>query len=558
MNTPWVVRQAIILINRGEPLGLPEWAEVTVACRDAAGHGSDGVVELAAAVSRVVVFNNRPHPLADSLRGWPDARPDQVRVVLAMATHAARRGEQAAPWDGLLAGVERAALAPEPAAGVTDLDSALTRWPGVVAEVARGATRPLAAAIGQQQIGLLGITRDLVARLDPEVSSQIDTGRLLSALDASRDMWQYTVTGWRKAGGSMPARAHATAVSLVAEQLRDALLSRPPSAATLGSLVRSGVGGNLIIAAALAPDPDGVITLTAEALDALTTRVVDDSPLLALSAPAPGMNVKAEVSSPSSAPTEQSRPRVAAPAAPVTAAPPAVDVVALTPDVERELAARRDAGVVAAAALEGVPAARALLSAASDGELARLAWEGRQAVGVLVASVQAAIWSRVHRHTFDVDERFAGAALAVAQAAHTWDPSKARWLTYAIKVSDWSLAEHYRKQPRVPLPFRMDIETRAEAAVTPGALDPGRLRSDLPDPGDTAATTVDGARAAALIQRLPWPDNKILSDAMGFGRSRQPETIETIARRIGKPSSTVSAHLQQGLARVRRELGVDR
>ena len=80
MTTSGVVRHAIGLVNRGEPLGLPEWAEVTVACRDAAGHGSDGVVELAAAVSRVVVFTNRPHPLADSLRGWPDARPDQVRV----------------------------------------------------------------------------------------------------------------------------------------------------------------------------------------------------------------------------------------------------------------------------------------------------------------------------------------------------------------------------------------------------------------------------------------------------------------------------------------------
>lgn len=558
MNTPWVIRQAIVLVNRGKPLGLPEWSEIAVACRDAAGHGSDGVVELAAAVSRVVAVTGRQHPLADSVRGWRDARPDQVRVVLAMATHAARRGEQAAPWDGLLAGVERAALAPEPAAGVSDLDFALARWLGVVAEVATGVTRPLAAAIGQQQIGLLGITRDLVSLLDPDLSSQIDTERLVTALDACRDMWQHAVTGWRKIPGPMPSRAHATAVSLAAAEVRDALLSRAPTAATLGSLVRSGVGGNLLITTALSPNQTRAFTSAARALEVLTTRLADDAPNLALITRAATVNPKETI--PSSARPEATIPLVtaSAPLGTGLTTPPSVDEVRLTATIERELAARRDAGVVAAAALEGVPDARALLASASDGELARLAWQGRQAVGVLVASVQSAIWSRVRHYTSDLDERFSAAALAVAEAAHTWDPSRARWLTYAIQVSDWSLAAHYRTQLRSPLPLRMDLDSPAAAAATPGALDPARLRSDLPDPGDAAASTVDGARAAALLQRLPWPHNKILSEAMGFGRSGQPETIETIALQLNKSSSTVSAHLQQGLARVRRQLGIDR
>lgn len=551
MNTPGVVRQAIVLVNEGEPLGLPEWAQVVVACRDMQNRSADGAVELAAAVSRVVTSERRPYPLADAVRAWPDARTEQIRVVLAMVTRATRRGDQPKTADALLAGVERAALAPDPGSGLSDLNSALARWRGVVADVGGRATPQLAAAIGQHQLGLLTITRDLAARIDLSPSPPIDTERLFGGLDACRDAWHQAVAAWRTAPpGPAPTRADATAISLAAVELRDALLSRPPADATLASLVRSGVGGNLLIAAALDPDPTSSLTSVARRLDALTTRMTDDSLALTLTTPASVTSARPE------SPPQASRPMAAAPSHQVAtaSASPASEAVRLTIEIERELAGRRDTGVVAQAALDGVPSALALLSGASASDLARLTWQGRQAVGVLVASVRGAIWSHAHRYPAQADERFATAAAAVAAAVHNWDPDRARWLTWAIKVSDWSMATLYRTELALPRPLSMDIDCPDS---THGTIDPTLLTSDLPDPGETAAAHLDGARAARLVERLPWPDNKILSDAMGFG-SGQPQTVEAIARRVGMPRSTVRAHLCHSLEQVRRQMGVDR
>ncbi len=109
MNTSGVVRQAILLVNRGEPLGLPEWAQIAAACRDAAGHGADGAVELAAAVRPswpVGATHIRSPALSAAGRMLVSSRSGSCwrwrRTRLA--------AESEPQWqDALLAGVERAA-----------------------------------------------------------------------------------------------------------------------------------------------------------------------------------------------------------------------------------------------------------------------------------------------------------------------------------------------------------------------------------------------------------------------------------------------------------------
>ena len=235
--------------------------------------------------------------------------------------------------------------------------------------------------------------------------------------------------------------------------------------------------------------------------------------------------------------------------------PPAVDALSLTPVVEAELARRRDAGVAAQAALDGVAEARALLPEATASELAGLVWEGRQAVGVLVASVQPAIWSRVHRYRGDLEEKFAEAAAQVAAAAHRWDPQRARWLSYAILTSEWALTAQHRQLGGLPIPVRME-DTPAQR-FTPGGIDPKLLVSSLRDPADATAVRFDGARAAELSTHLPWPTNEILREAMGFNTRGEPATLESISQRMNIPHTSVSRHVQWGVRRIRSQLGAE-
>lgn len=566
MNASQAVRRAVGLVNAGEALGLPEWALIVRACQTAlVEHGeADAAVEFAAAVGRQVdhghlLDSSAPCVVAEAVAGASEPTPGQLRTVVAMATHAARRGELPGAWAGLLAGVERAALQPGSPGKVTSLEVALHRWPTVVAaSVSRAAVSPqLLAAVGHQQIGLLAVARDLVSRMPPDQAA-IDTAGLGESLDACRAGWLRAVNGWKSAAsGPAVSGLDATALSMAAVDLHDALLSRPPTADTLRALLASGVGGNLLVAAAVDPDPASALTGAARHLDVLLTRIADDAPAIDCAAPtraAATVAAPADVSAGRVA-AEMSAGRVAATRPNPVVSPPVVEAVRLTAESERELACRRDAGVVAQAALDGVGEAMALLAGASEAELSRLVWEGRQAVGVLVASVRPALWSRVRRFEGDLDDRFAIAAVEVAAQVHQWDPGRSRWLSWALRVADWTLAGYYARQAGLPKPMQMGVDT--DDRYTDAVVDPRLLVSGLPDPAEVTVSALDAARALALVDGLSWPANQILREAMGLHPAGAPASSEAIARRIGVAPNTVRRHLAFGLGRVRTQFGVD-
>lgn len=558
MTSRSAVREAVALVNGGDVVGLAEWAEVARTCRMVLGgqRQRDEAMEFAATVAGLVTEPYAPAgsqvgELNTALHSSAGVSLEQVRTVLAMVTHAARRADLPEGWEGLLAGVERAALTRHPAATVDGLGSVLQRWPLVVARVASTGSPRVASAVAHQQVAVLVVTRDLVARLDPGQAAVVDADRLGRRLDACIGLWRDQIGLWKAAADPTPPGAvEATALSVAAVGLRDALRAHPSTGDTVTALLRSGAGGNLLVAAALDPDRSSPLVTAARNLDALTSQISDTAPRIDLVA-APAAEV--------AMPTAPALPRVAlqrpVPRSVEVWEPPAVDARSLTPVVEAELARRRDAGVAAQAALDGVAEARALLPEATASELAGLVWEGRQAVGVLVASVQPAIWSRVHRYHGDLEEKFAEAAVQVAAAAHRWDPQRARWLSYAILTSEWALTAQYRQLGGLPIPVRMD-DNPAER-FTPGGIDPKLLVSSLRDPADATAVAFDGARAADLSTRLPWPTNEILREAMGFNARGEPASLESISQRMNIPHTSVSRHVQWGVRRIRSQLGAE-
>ncbi len=554
MTTTSALQQAVALVNQGDALDVADWVEIVQASRAVlATRGEpDTAVEYAMAVSWLMDAEGRANdivgPLVDSLRRTPAVSTSQVRTVVAMVTHAARRNALTNPVAALLEGVERAALRRVPIPQELDeMESALSRWSSVVAAVGRNATPQVAAAIGRQQAGLLQLTRRLVSRMSPGPAAELGANRLIVQLDESSARWRQSITGWtRSSERSALSMQDMTGLSMAAVELRTALTGRAATGETLMALLRSGVAGNLLVAAALTPDPASRLVASAEQLESVVVRIIDaNRPVELVSTPAD--DTVAGTSA---------QPRPAAPPVMSSAVEvPSVEAVELTPYLERELAARRDIGVIAHAALSGIPAAKGLLPHASQAELSDLAADGRHAVGVLVASVQPAIWSRVRRFHGELDERFAVGAVAVAAAAHRWDPRRSRWLSYSLKVSEWAQAGYFRDYARLPVPVDMNVDSRHRADER--VIDPRYLVGESPDPAAVAVVAVDGHRAAELVGRLPWPSNQILREAMGFGPSGQPVALEAISRRLDMPSTTVRRHMRRGLARVQAQLGVE-
>ena len=552
MSTSDAIRWSITVLNSGDPLALADWAQIARASRAtlAAGGIRDQVVEFAAAVSQLVDPRKDAtvHPIVEALGAGRNPDAQQVRTMLAIATHACRRG-QSGRWDGLLAGVERSALDAASGPPVNDLEEALRRWPAIVAQTSLDAGPQLLTAVARQQIALLAITSHVASKAESPLADEIGIPRLRQSLAACTQGWREATGTWQSSSDHRTVpRAQATALSMAAVGIRDALMSHRESSETLRILIRTGVGGNLLTAAAASQGSFDQLLASAQELDQLTARLSRGTSHLNVM-----VNSLPEQASVRVMPvvTPSARTRRLSPA---SAEPPSVESVRLTPAIEQELARRRDLGVAAQAALDGVPSAKRLMDGVSSEELMRLSWEGRQSVGVLVASVQLAIWSRVGAAPHDRDERFAMAAAEVSASVHRWNPQRARWLTYAIQVSDWSLSRHRHASAKLPIPAQM-TDTYSEHGYQ--GVDHKYLVSDLPDPADTATNTVDGGRAAQLIDRLSWPSNQILREAMGIARAGEPSSLAQISRRLNVSPSTVNRHMKIGLNVLRRQLGVD-
>ena len=564
---------AVALVNSGEALPLAAWSEIARACQlvlERAGV-RDRAVESAGGLSRLFAAGLPGgavgHPLAVEVSRAGAVDTDRLRGLLAMATHAARRGRLPVLAETMLAGVEAQALELRTAA--TPVSMALVGWPsGLAAVRGMGSFHPaIALAVAQVQGEVLRRAGLLLDRTVADPVSAFDPDRLRVRLDGSLRAWRVVRDMLhRQPVPEMSADQirMMRAVSSIAVELRDALRSQGSAspAQQLDTLVRGELAGNLRVAAMVAAgfrNEEAGRALLAEAgrlQRFLVSAIGNSRGLLVADRPAAAKAIAGAV------PWGSDHRRSAAEPAcrpllltdPVRSGLPVARIEGtegggrLTPGQAVELARRRDAGVVAAAAVDGVVEAAAVVGQTSKRQLRFLVWDGRQACGELMATGQAIAEWRLGRYDLrDRRDCLAEVTVAIAAAAHVWDPARAGWTHYAVKTTEWAVSGYFRDEKRWSRLLRLETE--------PGiAL--GFLADTRPTPDEVAASDLDAAKVAYLVSRLAFPRDVIVGRILGLDGS-EPASASAVARQLDMPASTVGYHARRGLASIRARLGVN-
>ncbi|CAI9411654.1 sigma-70 family RNA polymerase sigma factor [Aestuariimicrobium sp. T2.26MG-19.2B] len=395
--------------------------------------------------------------LGDQLRAAPNpAVVEQAHAALHQYTHYVLHGADLEPSRRLLLEViEQRLSAPQP---TSELQAGLTQWRDHLSGSTAGAWHPLlAAALANAQSLLL---QDVRARLD-QVSlpddAPVSREQLSELIDHSLRDWKTAATQWLTSPGTrrpLPDQKTMLPLQLAARGLQQTLSRQQLTSATdyVKDALATSLGGNRAAAALIAAAmPDDLY-----AARVLTSAVRLEGPVALLhenSAP-----IHETISTIESRPSEQTlsptpaalvhqvadaRP-VPSPSPDTTTPSPEVDSSIADPDELLELVRRRDAGVIAAAALAGNPQAAALAKDALAGELEWLASDGRTAVARMVASMTGLAYKIAQRGPYgnrEIEDTAHTLLLATFTAAHTWSPDGGRtWPGWAGQHMTWRLS----------------------------------------------------------------------------------------------------------------------
>ncbi len=433
----------------------------------------------------------------------------ELRRVALLVTRAAARGVEEGADRLLLAGVERRFLAPGP--GMGGAEAGLLEWSHAVA-----ASVPAVSAllIARTQHSLLTMSAELMDRV--EVLDGVGHSRLLEAVEASREQWRVAHETWRELLPRTPELAGPLQRGLVALQMA---VRGAPDEERLAGLLATGMGGNLIAAAAVSP----LVLRPASGLVASAVLLEARSDLSrAVGARTPPREPEAiTVQSPTPAPTQESEPR------PVTGPEPAgvsrgrvweVDRVPLD-DTARlaELAGERDAGLAAVQA--GASGSDEVVEA---GERARatLAAAGLPIVG---------FWSR--RVFPQQRDKFVSAgSLKLMELADTWDPDRSRWSTYVYSRMGFFVKEFRKQQARVR-------ETPSDTFHAVAGAEDRKVAGSTPTrPEDQAILNDEHARIRRLVEGLPDRLRPVAEQRLGLD-GEKPRLLREVGEDLGLSTS---------------------
>lgn len=433
--------------------------------------------------------------LGDQLRTAADsATVDQTRAALHQYTHYVLSGAQLDPSQRLLLeAIEQRLIAPPP---TSELVTGLTQWRDHLANSTAGASHPLlAAALANTQSLLLQDVRAHLDRVSLADDAPVSRERLLDLIDHSLSDWKNAATQWRTSlGRRRPLPDQKTMLPLqIASRGLQQTLSRqqltPPSAFLQAALATS-LGGNQAAAALLAREmpndryaarvvSSAVKLEAAVALLHANTTSINEAPVATSRQP----SEPSRQSPPSDeAPSRATATRTATSPSPITPNEShEIDSSIADPAELQELVRRRDAGVIAAAALAGNQQAATLIGDASAEELEWLATDGRAAVARMVASMTGLAHKIAKRGPYGQHEDTAQTLLlATFTAAQTWSPERGRtWPGWAGQHMTWRLAQvidAHIKHQAAELP-QGALTTAQEYAATTGSPVPADFDS---------------------------------------------------------------------------------
>lgn len=482
-------RSALARLNLGDQLPLPQWVhEVHQAKQalDRLGLASAAVAEVAARADalRIAPSASVSSLFSDVAAGAGDERDlAQCRRTLAFLTHSAYRGDLTREQSVLLAGSEALLLAAGRHRGGAGLDGDLQQWRQLVGQLDHRDDRGLAAGVASVHHRLAAVALRDLGRVQMAPGSPVLAEQLRARLTDTMLAWSRARDAWLTDGAGQQRQVLPSTAAEPLARVRRSLLGRFAARSLrpehdLTVLLDSDLAGQSLTAQTLAhrfpdePHIGAVLAATAgiqQVWTALAAHRTNQG--LALTPPRGASSPIFLGRRPPTRPAapEPPPPVPEAPAAsrPVTSPEPAQrrgavdvgEVAPLTWDESVELAARRDAGVAAEAAIAGDPIAGGLLGDATPRELQQLVDDGIRARAVLVASVRPMAYAVARIHgPGSFDELAQEGLLAAMGAADRWDPGRGvAWAGYAWSTLRWTNVNARQREANQPTPLGAEV-----------------------------------------------------------------------------------------------------
>lgn len=551
-------RAALRIINREDALPVGEWADAALvsAARLDQLKAPDNAVRRVAALAPLIAADQGPRPSPLRHLIWECETPADIRRMLGGLTHAT-----SLPPDSvsarLMAQAEKELLAPDPIA--PQLDTALLHWTMTLA------SRPLdpgtAFTVARFQERVLGHGQILLGMVEP--TDELDSSRITNTLKGAGEQWVEVQASLADLTNGRRAASRPD-LMLAQYEMEQALRREKDPVAALTALARTDFAGNLAAAQAVhtfRPDQE---LLTAsrhliDAVDHLDPHQLRPTTREDRKERSPEAELSHGITHTQSSPGTGGPDRLPAPVATLGLVDPDLK---LTREIEADLARRRDLGILADAALSGVPTALAITNprGVTPAQLQHLSQDGQVAVAQLVVSVQPAVQNALRRGpTAGIEDFVQDTTATLLTQARQWDPNReggVRWLTLAIRYADYGRSAALR-----------DLRVRPGHQSTflkSTFHDPDNEIRKLAAPENQIPEThvIEHLTAADQLQKVRDTVEELNShsDPAGVAVSlylglhdQPPMSTDAVAEHMSISPSTASRHVNRGLLAIREE-----
>ncbi len=547
----------------GKPVSFRTWRAVVVAAADdLARQGLDDpvlryVAQVAAAARDTVAGAplGGDTAVVDAVRRAVAESPgvdrpavEEVRAALLLATHVSSRSVTLEWQERVLDAVMRELL-PTPGVELTVPRVALREWQHAVASFHDGMSPQGAAWLAMVQSTLLARTSRWIRQV--ETSPGVDLERLAIGVWNAETAWRTAQKAWASARVLAPGiGAGEVAMNQAWVGVVAALRREKSPAVWIAAMIDSGFAGSLTAALAIRAPSE---------LESLLTRVGTELEILAdplhgitlrdiphPHAELPAKQPRAATPPPSSSSLSVGR---EVPSLRAKSEPRREDAIVEVsregsgPEGWREMAAMRDAGVIAAAALAGDPAATRLTAEVPSERLEQLVAQGQAAIAQLVTWSQPLAEAAIARIGYRNQDIRQDVMEAITKAAHEFDPARAGLSTYMYQQARWAVMHHLKTLGREPT---LEGLVSDEQVRDGEALAAGKTRSAETE----AIRSVEMTRLITHIRQLPELEQRILTARFGL-KGQAPATQASVGCELGISAKSVAKLERAALAKLR-------
>lgn len=522
--------QARRAVNQQTSIDVQEWATAAMTCavRFRAQGVADHRIQSAGALGKYLSATPIETPLSAAFRepswtGDPESAA-LARNALALLTHAAARSADG-PAKTLLRAYTETLLGRQ----TSPLDQAIHHWADAVVLLRPILGPSIDAMIIDRQIGLLRTAGALTTHVTASADTQETIERWRGAVQREAQNWANQLPHTRHMPTGPDAARHLSRLATAAAGMRRALNQEHSPTVALLAIARTLPTTNLLTTHAL--------DMTASKT---TTGLLDLGILLTQASTA----FRERKQAPTRRATQIPRPETDAPGPTIPAASrvpdaeqPSVDpALKLSTQDELELGRRMDAGTLARAALDGVTEAQTILGVTTQKDLHQLIARGTQARAQLLASVYAIPIHIETRRGFAYNQdRVQAIHETLAKHIDRWDPTRARWSTWAYTLATYARLDLIRNEMSGPT---IPVDQHTLTTISQSG----------PSTEDQVIRKNDHQAVRDLVSRLPANEARVIT--LRLGLDGQPRTLAEVGLIIDRDPTTVMRTFDKGITRL--------